>query len=258
MSSASTVATFLQPEHFRPCLGIPVYNHRDAIAGTWSDLAANLLPCVAVDDGSTDGSAEVLERLAQASSLLTVIHRPRNGGKGAAVIDALRWALDRGFTHLLLVDADGQHAAGDVPRFLERAREKPSALILGCPLFDSSAPRARVYGRELSNALVCLQTLSLQVRDVLCGFRVYPLEPAATLLPFAVKSRRMEFDLEAVVRLRWAKVEVVNVPTEVKYPADGLSHFRYLFDNLLIAWTHIRLLAGMLIRLPVLLWQRRN
>ncbi len=213
------------------------------------------LPCVAVDDGSSDGSAEVLDGLARASSLLTVLHRPYNGGKGAAVLDALRWAWERGFTHLLLVDADGQHESGDIPLFLQRARDCPESLILGCPQFDATAPRARVYGRELSNVLVCIQTLSLQARDVLCGFRVYPLLRAAPLLLAAVKSRRMEFDVEAVVRLRWSKVRVENVPTRVRYPRDGLSHFRYSADNVLIALTHVRLLAGMMMRFPVLLWQ---
>ncbi len=66
----------------------------------------------------------------------------------------------------------------------------------------------------------------------------------------------MEFDADIIVRLFWAGTSVVNLPTPVTYPADGVSHFRMLSDNVRMARLHLRLLGGMLLRLPRLLPRR--
>jgi hypothetical protein len=66
----------------------------------------------------------------------------------------------------------------------------------------------------------------------------------------------MDFDPEVLVRLHWRGVEMVNVPTHVTYPRDGVSHFRYGFDNLLIVAMYARLFVGMLLRSPLLLWRK--
>lgn len=250
MSKGTSDSTGGDLEDFRPCIAVPVFNHRDAVEETLRELLAFGLRCIAVNDGSSDGSAEVLDALGKNYPLLQVFHRPQNGGKGAAVLDALRLAEEQGATHVLFVDADRQHDSRDIPKFLEAARANPRALILGVPQFEADAPPARVYGREISNVLACIQTLSLVKYDVLCGFRVYPLGRAYSVLASSVRSRRMEFDIEAVVRLRWSGISVVTIATAVRYPAGGLSHFRYARDNLMIASTHIRLLLGMLVRLP--------
>ena len=66
----------------------------------------------------------------------------------------------------------------------------------------------------------------------------------------------MEFDTEVIVRLYWQGAPVVNVPTRVTYPTDGVSHFRMLQDNLLIAGMLTRLFVGMIWRAPSLLWRK--
>jgi glycosyltransferase involved in cell wall biosynthesis len=203
-----------------------------------------------VNDGSTDHTRIELDTFAESRPWITVIHRERNGGKGAAVKDAVRCALAQGYTHLLQLDADGQHDATVAPQFFSAAQKHPTALIIGRPLFDSSAPLVRRLGREISNALLWLQTLSFCARDVLCGYRCYPIADYGEVLLTNVTSNRMEFDPEAVVRLYWAGASVINIPTKVSYPLDGLSHFRYAQDNLMIARLHARLLAGMVLRAP--------
>ncbi|MEQ8261871.1 MAG: glycosyltransferase family 2 protein [Alcanivorax sp.] len=241
----------------RPCIVIPVYNHRHGIGPVLDQLRPHGLPVILVDDGSDADCAEHLRELAAAApEQLSLVRRARNGGKGAAVITGLREAGRRGFSHALQVDADGQHNLADLPAFLRQAEARPDALITGIPVYDRSVPKSRLYGRYLSHFWVWVNTLSLDIRDALCGFRVYPLAPTLALLEQERLGRHMEFDCEVLVRLHWRGVPIINLPTAVHYPRDGVSHFRLWRDNVLIAGMHTRLLLGMLKRLPVLLKRR--
>jgi hypothetical protein len=159
-------------------------------------------------------------------------------------------------THALQIDADGQHDAGDVPHFLARGIARPEALIVGQPLFDASVPKARLYGRALTNFWVCVETLSLGVKDTQCGFRLYPLAAACDLMEHAALPQRMAFDIAIVVRLAWQGVPVENLATRVAYPVGGVSHFDLWADNVRISVLHTLLVFGMLLRLPVLLARR--
>jgi glycosyltransferase involved in cell wall biosynthesis len=195
----------------------------------------------------------VLEVLAgQESGWLTLLNRAENGGKGAAVIDGFNAAKGLGFTHALQIDADGQHNTNDIPRFLEAGRLNPDAMILGQPVFDESVPKIRLYGRRITNLLIAIDTLSLTITDGMCGFRLYPLAAVDKLISTAQIGRRMDFDIDIVVRLYWQGVEAINIPTAVHYPYDGVSHFRLWHDNVMISRTHAQLLFGMLVRIPQL------
>lgn len=241
----------------RPCIVIPVYNHSHGIGPVLEGLRPHGLPIILVDDGSDHHCAAHLRELTAAfPEQLSLVRRARNGGKGAAVITGLREAGRRGFSHALQVDADGQHNLADLPAFLRQAEAHPEALITGFPVYDESVPKSRRYGRYLSHFWVWVNTLSLDIRDALCGFRVYPLASTLALLDQERLGRHMEFDCEVLVRLHWRGVAIINLPTAVHYPSDGVSHFRLGRDNLLIAGMHTRLLLGMLWRLPVLLKRR--
>ncbi|CAN0624320.1 Glycosyl transferase family 2 [Burkholderia multivorans] len=236
------------------CVVIPIYNHKDAIGATVANLIGHGLPLIVVDDGSNDATRQVLAGLAQQyAGQLTLLRLPVNGGKGAAVMAGLRAARAAGFTHALQIDADGQHDTSDVPRFLEAARAKPDAMIVGCPVYDESVPKARLYGRYLTHVWVWIETLSFTIRDSMCGFRLYPLGVTGALIDSVALPTRMDFDIEILVRLHWRRVEFVWIPTGVTYDADGVSHFDVLWDNVRISRTHTRLVAGMLARLPLLL-----
>ncbi|TDV39018.1 putative LPLAT superfamily acyltransferase [Paraburkholderia caballeronis] len=236
------------------CIVIPIYNHKDAIGGTVANLIVHGLPLVVVDDGSDDATRQVLAELAQRyAGRLTLLRLPVNGGKGAAVMAGLRAARDAGYTHALQIDADGQHDAADVPRFLAAAMANPRAVVLGRPVYDESVPKARLYGRYLTHVWVWIETLSLTIRDSMCGFRLYPLDLACALIDSVKLPERMDFDIEILVRLHWRRVEFVSIPTVVTYAADGVSHFDVLWDNVRISRSHTRLVAGMLARLPLLL-----
>jgi glycosyltransferase involved in cell wall biosynthesis len=246
------------PHAFRPCAIVPVFDHEHAVRQVVAGLRDAGLPCILVDDGSARACALVLDDLAATVAGVTLLRRARNGGKGAAVADGLRAALAAGYTHGLQVDADGQHAMADVARFLAAGAARPDALVCGQPVFDASMPRSRYILRYLTHVLVWLNTLSLQVRDSMCGFRLYPLAPVVAMLAQERPGQRMDFDIEVMVRLHWRGLPMVWLPTRVTYPADGVSHFRLVLDNVLISRLHARLFAGMLWRAPRLLARHRS
>ena len=234
----------------KPCLLIPDHDHKDEIGGVIDSLAPFGLVCLVVDDGSGPETRAVLDALAAARPWLVVHRRARNGGRGAALKTGYRLAWERGYSHVLQLDADGQHDAADVPRFLAEMERDPRALVLGAPRFDATAPKSRLWGRQLSRAMVWIATRSFDVQDPLCGFRGIPLAQTLAVLDAVPTGDHMEFDPELVIRLHWAGVAVRNVPTRVVYHRGGLSHFDPLRDNARLSGVYARSLGGMLARLP--------
>lgn len=247
----------VQDRAFEPCAIIPVFDHERTVARVVAGVRESGLVCLIVDDGSSAPCARELDRLARDVPGTRLVRLPANRGKGAAVIAGFREAAALGFTHALQIDADGQHTLADIPRFLEDSRAHPAAVVCGRPQFDASMPRVRRYGRYLTHALVWLETLSFDIPDSLCGFRIYPLEPVMRLLAGGRIGTRMDFDVEILVRLDWQGVPLRWLSTRVVYPLDGVSHFRLVRDNVLMVLLQLRLLLGMLVRLPRLLARRR-
>jgi glycosyltransferase involved in cell wall biosynthesis len=238
---------------------IPSYNPGAKAADTVRAARANWDPVWVVVDGSTDGSAELLRDMAQRDKSLRVFVRPRNGGKGAAVLDGLLEAERCGFTHVLTMDADGQHPAERIGAFMAASADHPQAMILGDPVFDRSAPTIRLRGRRIANWFTNLQTLWAGVHDTLFGFRVYPIGPLIAVMRTTRWMRRFDFDPEAAMRLSWRGVPAINLPAPVRYftPGEGgVSHFNYWRDNVLLTSMYVRLMGGFLLRLPILLARR--
>ena len=243
---------------FRGAL-IPSYNPGPGVVDTVLAARAQWTPVWVVVDGSTDGSAERLQRLAKNDPGLRVIVLPENRGKGSAVLEGMSQAANEGFTHALTMDSDGQHPVDLIPAFIAASLADPAAMVLGRPVFDADAPALRVNGRKVSNGWANLETLWMGIGDSLYGFRVYPIQPLIRIMRDNHWMRRFDFDPEAVVRLCWAGVWPRNMDAPVRYfrPVDGgVSHFRYLRDNVLLTWMHSRLFFGFLWRLPALLFRR--
>jgi glycosyltransferase involved in cell wall biosynthesis len=237
---------------------IPSYNSGAKVLGTVAEARSVWQPVWIVVDGSTDGTDRQLERLVAADPGLHLLVLSANRGKGAAVLAGLRAAAAQGFTHALTMDADGQHSAAAIPEFMALSRANPEAMILGVPVFDSSAPRLRVVGRRVSNGWTKLETLGA-IGDSLFGFRVYPIAELRSIMEATRWMRRFDFDAEAAVRLCWREVPAINRPAPVRYfrPEEGgVSHFNYFRDNALLTWMHLRLLAGFVRRLPRLVARR--
>jgi len=237
----------------RACAVIPVYEHHQSVRRVLEGLRASGLPCILVDDGSGMECVDTLTRIvAEEPERIELLRHPHNLGKGAAVLSGLRRANERGFTHALQVDADAQHDITAAPAFLQEARAHPESLVLGHPVYDDSAPASRLYGRRITRFWIRLETLSDDIGDGMCGFRVYPLASTIALADRVRLGTRMEFDIDVAVRLHRDGVPVRNLPVAVTYPADGLSHFRMWRDNTRISLAHARLFFGMLGTLPTL------
>ena len=238
---------------------IPSYNTGATVYATVAAARLQWCPVWVVVDGSSDGTAQGLQRMAEQDPGLRVWLLERNQGKGAAVLHGLTLAAQAGFTHALAMDADGQHPADLIPAFMRASLARPETMVLGRPVFDASAPLLRVRGRRVSNAWTQLETLGAGVADSLYGFRVYPIAALAAVMRGQPWMRRFDFDTEAVVRLAWRGVKPVNLDAPVKYLSaaeGGVSHFRYGRDNLLLSWMHLRLMLEFVLRLPWLLWRR--
>lgn len=238
---------------FKPCLLIPVYNHEQPLPDIVARLATYNLNCILVDDGSRPSCAAVIDDLSVRYPWVQTLRLDKNRGKGGAVKAGILHAQGLGYSHAVQIDADGQHDLNDLPQFLAAAQAQPQALVLGQPIFDASIPKLRYYARYLTQVWVIINTVSLQIRDAMCGYRVYPIDACAQLIRNTRLEERMAFDVEILVRLCWQGLTIVSIPTKVAYPQDGISHFRGGEDNLRISITHARLFFGMLSRLPRLL-----
>ncbi|MGD8478290.1 MAG: glycosyltransferase family 2 protein [Burkholderiales bacterium] len=238
---------------------IPSYNTGMCVLETVRQARQHWNPVWVVVDGSDDGSTTGLLKVQQTDPGFRVFVLPRNVGKGAALFYGLRQAINQGFSHVLTMDADGQHDVTSLPDFIRLSQQTPEAMILGKPIFDATAPGVRVQGRKICNWFVNLETLWSGIGDSLFGLRVYPALPLAKIMNSHRWMRRFDFDSEAVVRMTWAGVPAQNIDTPVRYflPGEGgISHFRYVRDNVMLIWMHIRLLAEFLVRLPLVFWRR--
>ncbi|QGM79966.1 glycosyltransferase family 2 protein [Otariodibacter oris] len=233
---------------FKPIAIIPHYNHSDTISAVVDKLRKLNLPVLIVDDGSKDEHKMVLSILATQEDI-SVIYREQNGGKGAAVKTGLLEAFKQDFTHALQVDADGQHRIEDAELMLTKSEQSSTSLICANPIYSDDAPKARLYGRKITNFWIAINTLSLDIPDGMCGFRIYPLQQ---IMPIVEKEKigdYMDFDTEILVKIHWRYIPMIWIDTPVKYELGGVSHFRGWKDNWLISKMHARLFFGMLFRL---------
>lgn len=236
----------------KTCAVIPVFNHQQKIVQVVAQLHKYKLPCILIDDGSHAECAQALTNLSSQYDWIHLIRLEKNSGKGAAVCTGLEWAFLQGYSHALQVDADGQHDLNDVAKFLAHAHEYPSAVICGARAYESMPARRR-NGRKLTDFWVHINTLSKQIKDSMCGYRLYPLAQTYALLERHKVGSRMDFDTDILVRLYWQGLAVKNIETHIIYHEDIPSHFNMWKDNVRISWMHTRLFFGMLIRIPTLL-----
>jgi len=229
---------------------VPSYNPGPRLMATVAAVLEHWSPVWIVDDGSTDESTAAAQALAGRDARVRVIVRPRNGGKGAAVATGVAAALDAGFTHVLTLDADGQHPVDHIGAFMAASIARPEALVLGRPVFGPEVPLERLHGRKLSVGLARLEILGAGIDDPLFGFRVYPAAALRRALASTRRARGFDFDPEVAVRMFWAGVPTVNLPAPCRYFSKGeggVSHFNYLRDNVKLVWLHTRLLSQLIL-----------
>lgn len=228
-------------DDFRPCAIVPTFENPLTVRRVVEGIRGHGLEVLLVDDGSAEPGRRVCAEVA-AEGLAVLVRRERNGGKGAAVMDGFRAARERGFSHGLQIDADGQHDLQRIPDFLDAGRTQPGALVLAYPEYDDSAPAVRRWGRHLTSFWVALEVGGRdKIADAMVGFRLYPLEQALAL---GRVGRGMDFDIEIAVRMVRAGAPTRNLPVGVRYPSadeGGISHFRVVRDNARFGLMHARL-----------------
>ena len=239
----------------RRCVVIPSYNSGPRLEQTVREVMAVWRPVIVVNDGSTDGSNIPISHLAAEEPGLHALTQPGNTGKGAAVFAAFNYAVDRGLTHAVVFDADGQHDPAEIPKFMEAAREHPLALVMGQPQFSDDAPTSHIIGHGIANFFAKLETLRPRLGDSLFGLRLYPMLGLIKALRHIRGGRRFDFDTQAAVRMAWLGSPTVNLSAAVHYPENRVRHFRYLRDNLLLLRVHFWLLLRGIFVWPKLVWR---
>jgi len=205
------------------CVIVPTYNNQKTLKKVLDSILDFTTNVIIVNDGSTDSTSEILKSYSQ----LTQIHHPKNLGKGRALRNGFRKALELDFEYAITIDSDGQHFATDIPVFLEAIQEEPNALLIGSRnMTQENVPKKSSFGNKFSNFWFKFET-GIKLDDTQSGFRLYPLQ----LLPKRFYTNKFEFEIEVIVRAAWKGVVVKNIPIQVLYdPAERVSHFRPFQD----------------------------
>lgn len=223
---------------------IPTYNNKKTLRHVVGKALSSGLPILVVNDGSTDGSIETISDTAA-----SILNFTENRGKGRAIVAAADWAKERGYSHIITIDADGQHDPAEAPGFIEKIKAHPMSIIIGKRDFENTrVPGSSRFGRRWSNLWIRITT-GLSVGDSQSGYRAYPVE-AITKIP--CKGSRYNFEVEIIVRSAWAGLEIIDHDISVNYTAETkeASHFDPFWDNYRISVTYTRLVIRNFIPYP--------
>jgi len=234
-------------DELKVCVIIPSYNNAATVRKVAEDALHYCRHVIVVNDGSTDETEELLSTLKQ----IEVITFSENRGKGIALRQGLRKAIDMGFQYAITIDSDGQHFASDIPGFIETIEKHPGSVIVGARNIQADGmPSKNTFANKFSNFWFKLET-GISLPDTQSGFRLYPLEPIENMKFF---SSKYEFEVELLVRLAWKDIPVITIPVKVYYPPEEerVSHFRPLHD-----FSRISILNTVLVLITLLwIWPR--
>ncbi len=235
MKESKEAANGSLPSFLRPIIVIPVYNHAETLRRVVLLALSVHAHVMVVDDGSTDGGLETLRHLN-----IHIVRHDQNRGKGVAILSAAREARLLGMTHLITIDADGQHDPADTLLFLSKLQEDPYAIVVGKRNFaGKNVPFLSRFGRDFSNFWLRVQT-GRSLQDTQSGFRAYPI---AVLEWLNLHEKRYSFEIEVLVKAAWAGIELKEVDISVHYPerSERISHFRPFMDNFILSLLNTRL-----------------
>lgn len=207
----------------RFCVIVPTYNNHKTLKKVLDSILEYTPNLIIVNDGSTDDTTEILKQYSQ----YTQIHHPKNIGKGRALRNGFRKAIELNFEYAITIDSDGQHFASDIPAFIAEIQNDPNSLLIGSRnMTQENVPKKSSFGNKFSNFWFWFET-GIRLEDTQSGFRLYPLQ----LIPKQFYTNKFEFEIEVIVRSAWKGITVKNIPIQILYdPAERVSHFRPFKD----------------------------
>jgi glycosyltransferase involved in cell wall biosynthesis len=232
----------------KACVIIPTYNNELTLEAVVKGVQTYCADVIVINDGATDASASILQKVAG----ITIVSYSPNKGKGFALRQGFKKALELGFDYAISIDSDGQHFADDLPVFIHALDANPQSLLIGeRNMNQACVPGKSNFGRNFSNFWFWFET-GTKLNDTQSGYRLYPVR---RLQNFTFFTRKFEFEIEVLVRAAWAGIPVKEVPVKVFYaePGKRISHFRPFKD-----FTRISILNTVLVTIALLYIKPRD
>ena len=235
------------PSALHYCVIIPTYNNEKTLKRVLDKTLEISSAIIVVNDGSTDATVQILSEYPS----ITILHQPKNKGKGMALRTGFKEALKQGFDYTITIDSDGQHFPEDIPVFLDEIEKNGEALLIGDRnMSQEGIPEKSSFGNRISTFWYWFET-GIRLRDTQSGFRLYPIK---RMQNFKYFTRKFEFEIEVIVKAAWAGIPVKNVPIQVLYDeSERVSHFRPIKD-----FTRISLLNTWLVFITLLYIKPRD
>jgi glycosyltransferase involved in cell wall biosynthesis len=233
-------------DQLKVCVIIPTYNNHKTLKRVLDSVLQYTSNVIVVNDGSTDSTTQILE----AYSHLEQIHHSKNTGKGKAIRNGFKKALDLNYNYAITIDSDGQHFASDIPSFIAALETDENALLIGSRnMTQENVPKKSSFGNKFSNFWFWFETGN-KLEDTQSGFRLYPLKK----IPNRYFTNKFEFEIEVIVRSAWKNIPVKNIPVQVLYdPEERVSHFRPFKD-----FTRISILNTVLVTITLIYIKPRD
>jgi glycosyltransferase involved in cell wall biosynthesis len=233
-------------DKFKVCVIVPTYNNDKTLKRVLDSILEYTDQVIIVNDGSTDETSAILK----AYSNLIQIHHSKNSGKGIALRNGFKKAIDLGYEYAITIDSDGQHFSSDIPKFLNEITLNDTILLIGSRnMAQDGVPKKSSFGNKFSNFWFWFET-GIKLEDTQSGYRLYPLN----MIPKKYFTNKFEFEIEIIVRSAWKGVTVKNIPIQVLYdPLERVSHFRPFKD-----FTRISILNTVLVIIAIFYIKPRN
>jgi glycosyltransferase involved in cell wall biosynthesis len=210
-----------------------VFNNEKTIKSIVCECKNYIEKVIVIDDGSTDKTSQIIGEIAD----IIVYKFPQNRGKGAAIQKGFEIALQNKFSHVITLDADGQHFPQWIKIAINECEKNPKKLLIAArigEIMGESAPKKNIFARKFGNLWIKIYT-GFSLSDTQSGFRVYPVENMKNI---KFKTARFEFEQEVLVKSAWAGIELAEFAIPQFYQSQGerVSHYRVFRDSVRISW----------------------